>query len=725
MKTGNRYKKVVVWILCLVLLMSIGTGCKKNSSNTAGNNNSNQTSTDNVARGRYVEKEIELPDGFDKSGVISAIWHDGKLEVFAFDKDYRCCKLVLSDGSWEQSECSWNNELGEKEGMFNKLVLGEDGYYYLMWITFGDGSNASTEIYRITDNGLEQLNLHFFDESTFISNFTVLKDGTVVYSDGYAIYIRSAEDKELFYDEGYESFCVSGDEILLKSSENQRIDVIDVNGNKIASYAVDFDISSCGIGAMEDDIYLFSSNGLYCHNRQGTIWQNLIDASMISIPNMMDNVIYAETREDFEDFYILAWDNTQSVHILSYIYDENMIATPTEEFTIYSLKDIPTIRQAISSYKSAHPEIGIHYVIAGDTTSLEDSIRSLNTELLSGNGADLLVLDGLQEQSYIEKGILLDMTELVEQYIESGDLMSNIMEEFRTDEKFYSVPVKVMVPLVYGDSEVIESMKSLDSLSDYLNLDSREDVFDIDKDYIAETFLKLYYDEIINPETNEIQKDALMKYAEIVEDLRLRYDQNHTKVVPYYTEIPDENNLSAGFGIYINQKEDRSTRVNQMNRGIMLSIPYYAETEANMECVDFMQTFVPSTVVGVNSASSHKETVIDFIRMLLSEEVQLVDTQDGFSVNQNYIEKDMVYDKFKDSILSMATDDAVMQYGALTSEQLQRFKELLPTLDHRYNYDIVILQMILNSMEGYLDKTMDLASFVNEVESQVSMYLAE
>lgn len=162
-----------------------------------------------------------------------------------------------------------------------------------------------------------------------------------------------------------------------------------------------------------------------------------------------------------------------------------------------------------------------------------------------------------------------------------------------------------------------------------------------------------------------------------------------------------------------------------MNQGAMLSIPYYAETEADMECVDFNQTFVPSTVVGVNSASSHKETVFDFIRMLLSEEVQLVDTQDGFSVNQNCIEKEMVYDKFKDSILSMATDDAVMQYEALTSEQLQRFKELLLTLDHRYNYDIVILQMILNSMEGYLDKTMDLDSFVSEVESQVSMYLAE
>lgn len=39
----------------------------------------------------------------------------------------------------------------------------------------------------------------------------------------------------------------------------------------------------------------------------------------------------------------------------------------------------------------------------------EDTIRALNTELLGGKGADVLILDGLPVESYQEKGILLDI----------------------------------------------------------------------------------------------------------------------------------------------------------------------------------------------------------------------------------------------------------------------------------------------------------------------------
>lgn len=42
---------------------------------------------------------------------------------------------------------------------------------------------------------------------------------------------------------------------------------------------------------------------------------------------------------------------------------------------------------------------------AGSTT-VSDTIRALNTELLGGNGADLLVLDGLPAESYIKRGFL-------------------------------------------------------------------------------------------------------------------------------------------------------------------------------------------------------------------------------------------------------------------------------------------------------------------------------
>ena len=57
-----------------------------------------------------------------------------------------------------------------------------------------------------------------------------------------------------------------------------------------------------------------------------------------------------------------------------------------------------------------------------------DDIRTLNTELLSGNGADVLLLDGLPTQSYIDKGILEDITDLSEELMSSGEYLESMMK---------------------------------------------------------------------------------------------------------------------------------------------------------------------------------------------------------------------------------------------------------------------------------------------------------
>ena len=49
-----------------------------------------------------------------------------------------------------------------------------------------------------------------------------------------------------------------------------------------------------------------------------------------------------------------------------------------------------------------------------DGVTAEDAVKALNTELLAGNVPDVLVLDGLPADSYIEKGILADISEVVQ-----------------------------------------------------------------------------------------------------------------------------------------------------------------------------------------------------------------------------------------------------------------------------------------------------------------------
>ena len=105
---------------------------------------------------------------------------------------------------------------------------------------------------------------------------------------------------------------------------------------------------------------------------------------------------------------------------------------------------------------------------AGNEVTTED-IRTLNTELLSGNGADVLLLDGLPADSYIEKGMLEDLTDLYGEIAGSADYLETIMENtVQSGGKIYGLPVKFSVPLMFGNQDTEQALENLDSLAAYL-----------------------------------------------------------------------------------------------------------------------------------------------------------------------------------------------------------------------------------------------------------------
>ena len=91
------------------------------------------------------------------------------------------------------------------------------------------------------------------------------------------------------------------------------------------------------------------------------------------------------------------------------------------------------MKQAASLFQMEHPDVRVELIDgAGESGSTlkSDTIRSLNAELLNGNGADVLVLDGLPIESYIEKGVLEDLSDIITPMVKAGELYPNIAESF-------------------------------------------------------------------------------------------------------------------------------------------------------------------------------------------------------------------------------------------------------------------------------------------------------
>ena len=48
-----------------------------------------------------------------------------------------------------------------------------------------------------------------------------------------------------------------------------------------------------------------------------------------------------------------------------------------------------------------------------------DALKTLNTEIAAGNGPDVILLDGLPVESYIEKGLLEDISDVISRIYKS------------------------------------------------------------------------------------------------------------------------------------------------------------------------------------------------------------------------------------------------------------------------------------------------------------------
>lgn len=104
------------------------------------------------------------------------------------------------------------------------------------------------------------------------------------------------------------------------------------------------------------------------------------------------------------------------MEMYTYSYSDELANKELEEITIYSLYESESIRQYSAQYQNDNPNVVINYEVgitedSGQTEN--DAIKALNTELMSDNAPDILFLDNLSSDDLINKGMLEDISDIV------------------------------------------------------------------------------------------------------------------------------------------------------------------------------------------------------------------------------------------------------------------------------------------------------------------------
>ena len=192
---------------------------------------------------------------------------------------------------------------------------------------------------------------------------------------------------------------------------------------------------------------------------------------------------------------------------------------PENTLIIYSLESNDLVIDMIAAFREEYPEVEIIYETGegGEgSTTVSDRIRALNTRILAGNGPDLLIMDGLPEKSYIEKGILADLNSVL--FEEKKELLPNILSAYTKEEKIYMLPMRIKLPLIFTTEQKPEGFVSLKDLAEYSKAQSGGVLGSISCSYCLEMLYCNFMPDIILSD-NRMDREAIREFLSLVKEL--------------------------------------------------------------------------------------------------------------------------------------------------------------------------------------------------------------
>lgn len=740
-------QRITAAVLITALAVTLaGCGARKtvqNGIDETGEKGTTAAAAVEVAKGRYVETAVSLPFEDNEERVLDLIQlNDGSLELLTLrGGDGGENKAYRYDGlSWSEEERSPGAELPAGSTLFY-TAYGKDGFLYMLYAD-KEYQAYLTKIPAGADG--EGYNVAIEDSIVLVNGLYVKDDGTVLIPSGDSVLVMGTEGEvknklpqrnssSNFADSHTltaSSFLTTGDQGFLRyDTENwKEKEVIPFQRDESDLYGS----LAAGTG---DDFYLANATGIHHMADQGTMWETVVDGTLNSMgmPSVLVKRLFVGNSNDFYLWYV----ENENSRLAHYIYDADMPSVPTKTITVYGL-DLTgnkTVKQAASLFQMENPDTRVELIdgaVQSGSTVRTDTIRSLNAELLNGAGADVLVLDGLPSDSYVEKGILEDLSDTVTPMAESGELYANIAKSFtEADGSIYQFPVRVTIPIIYGEKTGIDATESLETLSRWQKENPQSGIFPKTVyENILRQMIYLYYPELKSDAAGQLDKE---KVRFLLETAKKTGDASGAKVIFDETEDNDMvriyNEVAvkgfSGLGDYSLMRKEAVVSLEMIGGMYDVMIPYALSEKYGYELQQFQDLYFPEGLLGVTKFSKEKETAREFVKFALSLNVQKNDLSDGFPVNKKAAE---VWRGYTSEIsMGMSYDGLDDRLNAEYPNE-EKKKEVLGMIDRLQTpitVDNVLLEMMVSETKGYFEGTQTVEEAAGQFENKAKLYYAE
>lgn len=660
--------------------------------------------------------ELQKPDDAVWCGALKYL-ADGTLRLTAMDQEYENAEVLDSRDngeSWQASDAGISLTAGQEYEHAGKYYSAEGLQY----------AYSNTKLVLQAEDGTKAKEIHAEEgESFYSADVSANTLAVMVFNDKRGqfrveIYdlttmecTRPDNPELLEYLEAAADF--EGGEIALDS----RGAVLYIKGGGIARYDLAEDRFSRLIG---QDLYdeLMSPN-----EKNG----------------LMDDVglLVSFAVNDTEDSVVLsAWDSMSNQAKL-YRFDRGSRnqekRAAKDELRIYSLKP-NTIRYAATFFQEEYPELEVIYetgYTGEDGVTLSDAVRTLNTELIAGEGPDILILDGLPQDSFCEKGILEDLTDIVEP--EKENYFYNIISACNEGDTIYRIPTYFHVPVVLGDADVLEA-KNREELMDVLRKKSGRGIPFLSPENLAEAAVQLFITSDILEETVDAKKLAdYYRDLETIAGLCFSDGERETFTAYHRMAYWAKQYPGAGFDpeldIYFDKAQAGIGRISHLD-SYMETLSVCREKKLSYRHLNRENGnyFIPRDVIGINRGGKNPDAAKKFLRYYLSGEVQRKLELPDISIVRDVLGGDRYVSEngeYAGGVSRKYTPDEIMKLSKLTPAELEELTAFFEELDTPVRDDAVVLQKVMEQADACVFEGKDPESAAEDACREVNLYLNE
>ena len=351
---------------------------------------------------------------------------------------------------------------------------------------------------------------------------------------------------------------------------------------------------------------------------------------------------------------------------------------------------------------------------AGQTK--EDYAMWLNTQLISGGAGDLVVTsDGLAVDKYLNMGVFEDLSSYLERTPEfsedSSDMNINIIDAYRTETgALYQFPISAMAcPLLMYQAEVVEDTGTRNqiegkSLTWQEAVKLAEDIYQNTtlsgvtmpdaRTFLGNIFTKEVVDSVnYESGTVQLQEKELNAVLDGFEELKnynvYTWDPSTIRIfgLDYTADVEAAE--------YILMNQEYVAAQWKMPDGKVYLSPYFAK--------DF----------GMNSRSENKELAWEFLRFLLSDEVQTLPSFPYAGINKNGLKARV--DNYCETC----------GFADRSDEFVELIEGWISAIDGYQAEDTDLIQIGDGILAEYLDGSLKKEEVLSQVQFRLEQYLSE